>query len=68
MDTTAVRNALAGFTDYVKVAPWAVKELAYCCSRGIIDDSPLELLPKEELNRAEIAQMIFELLREADKI
>ena len=68
MDLTAARNVLAGFTDYVKAAPWAIKELAYCCSKGIIDDSPLELLPEEEVKRAEIAQMIFELLREADKI
>ncbi len=65
MDTMAVRDVLAQFTDYVTTAQWAREGLAFCYQEGILDDSALEIQPKTAILRYEIAQMLYNLLGSA---
>lgn len=63
ISTFAARDILAGFSDYVKASDWAMTSLAFCCDKGILSDEDIEIKPKENICRAEIAQMLFNLLR-----
>lgn len=62
LSTTAIRNILAGFVDYVTVAPWAQHGVALCYYNQILDDNAIKIEPQESVNRAEVAQMIYNLL------
>lgn len=67
-DTMAARDVLAGFGDYVKVSEYALAPLAFCYNEGILDDSEWEILPKTNIKRCEIAQMIYNMLGAAELI
>ncbi len=62
MELMTARDVLAGFTDYVKVADWAFIPFALCYENGILDSSDIEIMPRREVNREEIAQMLYNLL------
>lgn len=64
LELMAARDIMSQFFDYVKVAPWAIKELAFCVDKGIIVNDAFEILPEKAVKRGEIAQMIFNLLQE----
>ena len=64
MELITARDILAEFFDYVKTAPWAIKELAFCVDKGIMVNETLEISPETSVKRGEIAQMIFNLLQE----
>lgn len=66
LDTVQIRDALASFGDYTQSAQWARKYLAFCCNSGILDDSALNIEPLKAVTRAEVAQMLFNLLSEAN--
>lgn len=56
------RDILAGFSDYVKASDWAVSSLAFCYESGILPDDAIKINPKETVTRAEIAQMLYNML------
>ena len=62
MDTLAARDVLAQFFDYVKASDWSQSSLAFCYSKKILDDSVMDIKPKEAVTRAEIAAMLFNML------
>lgn len=62
VEAFAARDILAGFTDYVKASDWAIGALAFCCDQEILPDDEMELKPKQAITRAEIAQMLFNML------
>ena len=62
IEAMAARDTLSMYIDYVKTSDWAIKPLAFCISKGIINEEGLEILPKSEVKRAEIAQMVYNLL------
>jgi len=62
MDALAARDVLAQFFDYVKAADWSQSSLAFCYSEKILDDSVMDVKPKEAVTRAEIASMLFNML------
>jgi len=62
LNEAAVRNVLAMFDDYLTVDNWAKASLAFCYNSGIMDDSAMEIVPLEKIQRAEIAQMIYNML------
>ena len=66
LDSAATRDVLAQFTDYVTAAEWARQGIAVCYQHGILDDSDLEIRPKAPILRCEIAQMLYNLLGEAN--
>ncbi len=62
MEATAARDILAGFVDYVTASDWAVTSLAFCYDAEILPDDAMEILPQQPVTRAEIAQMLFQML------
>ena len=62
MEVFESRDILAGFLDYVKASDWAVSSLAFCYDNGILPNEALEIKPKEAVTRAEIAQMLYNML------
>ena len=66
MDTAVkaseARDILAGFLVYVKASDWAVSSLAFCYDNKILPDDVMEINPKESVTRAEIAQMLYNML------
>ena len=65
LDTGAVRDVLAQFTDYIKTAEWARQGLAFCYNEDILDDSDTEIKGSIPIKRCEIAQMLYNLLGSA---
>lgn len=61
-DTATVRDILAGFIDYVKTSEWSRTALAFCFEKNILSDEVMEIKPKEAVTRAEIAQMLYNML------
>ncbi len=59
---TGVRNTLAEFSDYVEASEWAMTALAFCYSEEILDKSVIEVKPKTEVTRAEVAQILYNML------
>lgn len=68
MELSQARDILAEFTDYVKASDWAFEALAFCCKSGIIGSDEMELMPKENAPRGEIAAMLYNMLERADLI
>lgn len=66
MDILAVRDSLAQFFDYVKASNWAQSSLAFCYNEKILDDSVMDIKPKEAVTRAEIASMLYNMLLSAN--
>lgn len=66
MDTAAVRNMLAQFPDYMTSAEWARVQLAFCYREGILSQTELNIRPQDAVTRAEVAQMLFNLLSSAE--
>ena len=65
---TEVRNTLAEFSDYVEASDWAMTALAFCYNEEILDKSAIEAKPKTEVTRAEIAQILYNMLVRAKLI
>lgn len=68
LDANAARDILAQFGDYVQIADYARLPMAFCYQQGILDDSALNVEPAKVINRAEIAQMLYNMLTAADRI
>ena len=66
MDTIAVRDSLAQFFDYVKASDWSQSSLAFSYNEKILDDSVMDIKPKEAVTRAEIASMLYNMLLSAN--
>lgn len=66
MDNFATRDVLAQFFDYVKASEWSQSSLAFCYNEKILDDSVMDIEPKESVTRAEIASMLYNMLLSAN--
>lgn len=66
MDTAAARDILAQFPDYVTSATWARPALAFCYREDILSQDDDNIRPVESITRAEVAQMLFNLLGSAN--
>ncbi|OQB12904.1 MAG: Endo-1,4-beta-xylanase A precursor [Firmicutes bacterium ADurb.Bin193] len=62
MGTAQIRDVLAGFTDYVKTGQWAMASLAFCYDKNILPNEDIEIMPEAPITRAQIAQMLFNML------
>ncbi len=65
LTTFEIRNILAVFSDYVKVADWSTNALSFCYSEGILSDEALKINPSEAMTRAQIADMLYNMLSKA---
>ena len=66
MDALSIRDSLAQFFDYVKAADWSRSSLAFCYNKKIMDNSVMDIKPKETITRAEIASMLYNMLLSAN--
>lgn len=62
MEKYEVRDILSGFLDYIKASNWAMSSLAFCYDSKILSDDVMMIKPKEYVTRAEIAQMLYNML------
>ena len=62
------RNILSQFLDYIKASDWSQTSLAFCYREGVLSDDVLDIKPKEFVTRAEIADMLYNVLRIAELI
>lgn len=60
------RDVLAEFTDYISASSWAMDALAFCCKAKILDRSATELAPTAPALREQVADMVYNMLREAE--
>lgn len=67
LDAQAARDILAQFGDYIQIADYAKLPMAFCYQQGILDDSALNVEPAKVITRAEIAQMLYNMLNAAQK-
>ena len=63
IDISHARDILAQFSDYVKAADWAICSLSFCYGEGILPSDVMEIKPKESVSRAEIAYMLYNMLK-----
>ena len=63
-----ILNTLCQFADYREISPWATLAMAYCYENGIFDISELNSTPKKIISRAEMAHMIYSVLKKVGNI
>lgn len=56
-------NISGEYQDIEQVAPWALEATNYLISHGVIQGSGQSIMPKEVATRAQIAQILYNLLR-----
>ena len=59
---------LAQFFDYTTSSDWARESLAFCYKQDILSQQVLNIEPKEAVTRAEIADMIYRMLKKSELI
>ena len=57
------KDILAGFIDYREIPDWAYIPFAFCCDNKIADDSSLYSEYDKAVNREEIAQYLYNMLK-----
>jgi hypothetical protein len=60
-------KTLSAFTDSEEIAAWALDAMTYLVKAGIINGSDGSLLPESNTTRAEIAQVLYNLLAGTNK-
>ena len=65
-DAVSQRNILSEFTDYICVAEWAKASVAFCFGNNIADGSVVKINPGKAVVRWQIADMLYNLLEEAE--
>ena len=61
MNETAIATALQAFSDQGQISDWARAGVAYCCQAGLLQRTGT-VAPGGAVTRAEIAQMLYNLL------
>ena len=62
----SVRDVLAAFTDYTAADDWSRGALAFCYDSKILSDSDIEISPLHFVTRAEISEMLYNMLAYAE--
>jgi len=65
-DEQDIKATSSTFEDHTQVADWAYNSLAFCYNNGIIHDEGAEFLPSNEVTRAEVAVMLYNMLGKAN--
>lgn len=66
MEEYAIQNMLTQFADYPSVGKWARESVAFCYSKDILDRNDWTIEPARNITRSEIAQMVCNLLQQAN--
>ena len=62
-DEAARRDILSVFDDYKTISAWAEEAVAFCCDANILPDTGMQIEPQIPVLRAEVAHMLYQLLR-----
>lgn len=62
MEGAAAIDVLCEFADYIMVSDWAMASVAVCYDEGILSDDEADIEPHRYITRAEVAQMLFNML------
>jgi len=62
MENFEIINTLCQFTDYVQCDDWAMEAVAGCVKYGYMPDDEMEIYPKRNATREEIAGMIYRMI------
>jgi hypothetical protein len=68
MTDREIRDVLAQFPDYMTSSAWARGALAFCCRNDMLSQEVVNIKPQEAVTRAEIAHMIYIMLRNGNLI
>lgn len=68
IDGSDVDSILNEYLDGAKTSSWAKDEMATCLSKGILVRNSGNLIPGENVKRYEIADMIYNMLKEVELI
>lgn len=66
LNESAINLELNQFDDYASVSPWARSSLAFCFQQEILPDQAMEIEAARVASRAEIADMVYRLLVQAE--
>lgn len=62
-DEAAIRNILSQFEDYLDCEEWAMPSLATLYEKNILSQDDMCIEPKKDITRAEIADIIYNLIK-----
>lgn len=62
MDSQEVINTLCQFTDYIQCDDWSMDSMAFCVKHSYIPDEEMQVYPKKDATRSEIAGMVYRML------
>lgn len=62
------RNILSQFADYISVSDWSKNALAFCYNEKILDSENIDIEPFADATRADMAQIIYNMLYKAELI
>lgn len=65
MTEAETKDILAQFEDYITVSDWAQDALAFCYQNNILSQEGLAIAPKVAIKRCEIAEMLYQMLDQA---
>jgi mannan endo-1,4-beta-mannosidase len=68
LENGEAEKLLAAFTDSDKTAAWAKESVASCIKTGLVQGSKAGLAPKNNITRAELAEIIMKLLQKSNLI
>ena len=68
MPEEEVLDITAHFDDASDISGWAMPSIALCFKHDILPQSELHLMPKAEMRRFEIAEMVFRMLKACELI
>ncbi len=64
MDNAEIINTLCQFVDYVECDDWSMEAMASCVKNGYIPDKEMNIYPKNDASRSEIAGMVYRMLKD----
>jgi hypothetical protein len=63
LDSAEIINILCQFVDYIDCDDWSMEAMASCVKNGYIPDEDMNIYPKEDATRSEIAGMVYRMLK-----
>ena len=55
-------DILCDYMDYRQISSWAKEAMAFCYKYELLDTSALNVEPKREILRGEVAEMLYRML------
>ncbi len=62
MNSQEAINILCQFIDYVQCEDWSMNSMAFCVKNSYIPDEAMEIYPRRDATRSEIAGMVYRML------